>query len=190
MDTTSTLEAENGYRYLNPEEVIQEGDEYRLGASWTKCETSVGDTARGFLINGVRRRVEHALPSATTTANAAAASRFDGIVACGVVPKIAAIKHDDDKPAMALLPAEALEEVAKVLTFGAKKYSAHNWRGGFGYTRILSAVLRHTFAFLRGEDKDPETGLSHLAHAICGLMFCLTFTKTKPELDDRYKAAS
>lgn len=96
-------------------------------------------------------------------------------------------KYDDEKPDMALLSSIALEEVAKVMTFGKKKYAAHNWRKGIVYSRLLAAALRHVFAFLRGEDKDPESGLSHLAHAMCCLMFCLEFTITKPSLDDRYK---
>lgn len=97
------------------------------------------------------------------------------------------IKHDQDKPDMSLLSSIALTEVAKVMTFGKRKYSAHNWRGGFVWSRPLAACLRHVFAFLGGEDKDPETGLSHLAHAICCLMFVLEFEKTRPDLDDRYK---
>lgn len=97
------------------------------------------------------------------------------------------IKHDQDKPDMSLLSGYALTEVAKVMTFGKKKYSAHNWRGGFLWSRPLSACLRHVWAFIGGEDLDPETGLSHIAHAICCLLFVLEFTKTKPELDDRFK---
>ncbi len=97
------------------------------------------------------------------------------------------VKHDHDKPDMSLLSSIALFEVAKVMTFGKKKYSAHNWRGGFIWSRPLSAALRHIFAYLKGEDKDPETGLSHLAHAMCCLMFILEFEVTHPELDDRHK---
>jgi hypothetical protein len=78
-------------------------------------------------------------------------------------------------------------EIAKVLDHGAKKYSAHNWRGGFVWSRIASAILRHLFAWLTGEDKDPESGLSHLAHAGCGIMFLLTFQLTKTGKDDRFK---
>lgn len=96
-------------------------------------------------------------------------------------------KHDDGKNQLALLPFEALEEVGKVMTFGAKKYAAHNWRSGFKYSRLISAALRHTFAFIRGEDNDPETGLSHLAHACCCLMFLLTQVLMKTGEDDRYK---
>lgn len=97
------------------------------------------------------------------------------------------LKFDGDKPALALLPIESLEEVGKVLTFGAKKYAAHNWRQGFKWSRLLSAAMRHLFAFTRGEDKDPETGLSHLAHAACCLLFLISFGKTGAGEDDRFK---
>lgn len=96
-------------------------------------------------------------------------------------------KHDSAKPSIALIPSEAVEEIAKVFTFGAVKYDSHNWRKGFTYVRVSSAVLRHIFSWLSGEDKDPETGLSHLAHAACGLMFLITFEVTKTGTDDRFK---
>lgn len=102
----------------------------------------------------------------------------------------AATKYDTDKPRMSLLDPYVLSEVAKVLTFGAKKYEPHNWRKGFCYSRLTDAVLRHVNAFNDGEDFDPESGLSHLAHAMCGLMFLLKNTQTHPELDDRYKVES
>lgn len=97
------------------------------------------------------------------------------------------IKHDQNKPDMALLSSIALIKVAEVMTFGKNKYSANNWRGGFLWSRPLSAALRHIFAYLGGQDKDPETGISHLAHACCCLMFVLEFENTHKELDDRYK---
>lgn len=98
-----------------------------------------------------------------------------------------AIKHDDGKPSLDLLPPEALEEIAKVLSFGAHKYEPHNWRKGFKWSRLSAALLRHVFAFLRGEDLDPETGLSHLAHAGCMLLFLLTHQLTEIGEDDRYR---
>lgn len=97
------------------------------------------------------------------------------------------IKHDQDKPDMSLLSSVALTEIANVMTFGKKKYAAHNWRGGFVWSRPLAAAMRHLVSFIGGEDKDPETGFSHLAHCACCIMFLLEFEKTKPELDDRYK---
>lgn len=97
------------------------------------------------------------------------------------------IKHDSGKAGMSLLSRVALEETAKVLDFGKNKYAAHNWRNGFEWSRPLSAAMRHIMAFNDGEDKDPESGLSHLAHAACCIMFLLEFEKTHPELDDRWK---
>lgn len=97
-------------------------------------------------------------------------------------------KYDTGKPRMDLLSPIALNEIAKVLTFGAKKYDAHNWRKGIIFSRLLGACLRHVFSYLGGESKDPESGLSHLAHASCCLMFLLEFEVTRPDLDDRYKS--
>lgn len=96
-----------------------------------------------------------------------------------------AIKYDHDKTDWSLMPFEAIEEINKVLDFGAKKYAAHNWKKGegFKYTRVLNSLLRHIFAYMRGEDKDPESGLSHLAHAGCNIVFLLYYNKYK----DRYK---
>ena len=98
-----------------------------------------------------------------------------------------AMKFDGDKLPVNLLSTEALNQTAAVLKFGADKYHAHNWRDGFVWSRPLAAAMRHIMAFNDGEDKDPESGLSHLAHAACCIMFLLEFEKTHPELDDRYK---
>lgn len=98
-----------------------------------------------------------------------------------------AMKFDDAKLPVNLLSTEALLQTAAVLKFGADKYHAHNWRDGFAWSRPLAAAMRHIMAYNDGEDKDPESGLSHLAHAACCIMFLLEFEKTHPELDDRYK---
>lgn len=97
------------------------------------------------------------------------------------------IKHDLGKPPLDLLSTKALVEVARVLEFGKAKYSAHNWRGGLAFSRVIGAALRHITAFNDGQDVDTETGLSHIAHASCCLMFLLEYIQTHPELDDRYK---
>ncbi len=102
-------------------------------------------------------------------------------------PTSTGVKHDQEKTDMSLLSTIAMVKVAEVMTFGKKKYSAHNWRGGFVWSRPAAAALRHLFAWIGGEDKDPETGLSHLAHCACCIMFLLEFETTRPDLDDRYK---
>ena len=97
-----------------------------------------------------------------------------------------ALKFDTDKPQMELLDPYAMEQIAAVMTFGAKMYSAQNWRQGFKFSRIIGASFRHLSAYTRGEDLDPESGLSHLAHLGCCVMFLIWHSKFKKELDDRY----
>lgn len=77
--------------------------------------------------------------------------------------------------------------LAEVLTFGAQKYAAHNWRKGIEVSRLLDATQRHLSAFIDGQDLDPESGISHLGHAAFGLMASLWMLEHRPDLDDRYK---
>lgn len=84
------------------------------------------------------------------------------------------IKYDGHKPEMHLLPPLATLEVGKVLTYGAKKYSPDNWRKLDNLQeRYSSAAIRHLLAHMSGEVNDDETGMSHLAHALCCIMFKL-----------------
>ena len=101
------------------------------------------------------------------------------------------LKYDSEKPPVALVPGEAIIEIARVLGFGARKYAAHNWRKGILYSRLISAAQRHILAFNSREDKDEESGLSHIAHALCCLVFLSTFeTEGRSDLDDRYISES
>lgn len=75
---------------------------------------------------------------------------------------------------MHLLPPKSMLEVAKVLTFGASKYDEENWRKLEDLqNRYSSAALRHIFSHIDGSELDEDSGLSHLAHAICCLLFKL-----------------
>jgi hypothetical protein len=69
--------------------------------------------------------------------------------------------------------------------FGAEKYARDDWKKGFKLTRSCAAALRHVFAFLSGETKDPESGLLHLAHAVASLEHAIYDLKRHPENDDR-----
>ena len=90
------------------------------------------------------------------------------------------IKYDSVKPRMNLLPPKAIVEVSKVLTFGAEKYDAENWRKLDDLqNRYTAGALRHIFAHMDGEKDDPESNISHLAHALCCLLF-----KLEIELED------
>lgn len=83
-------------------------------------------------------------------------------------------KADDGKDRWDLLPTKAVRAVVKVLTFGAKKYAPENWRKvPDARRRYYAAALRHLTAWWEGETDDPETGLHHLAHAACCIIFLL-----------------
>lgn len=94
-------------------------------------------------------------------------------------------KFDVGKPELSLLPKEALEEISKVLSFGASKYGRNNWKKGIEYTRLLDASLRHLYAYSEKQDNDPESGISHVAHAACNLLFILWQEAHKKEMDNR-----
>lgn len=100
---------------------------------------------------------------------------------------VTGVKFDADKPRMDLFSTIWLNGVARVLAFGAKKYAADNWRKGMARRRLIGASLRHITAYNAGEDNDQETGLSHLDHASCCLMFARELHETKPDTDDRFK---
>lgn len=92
-------------------------------------------------------------------------------------------KFDEDKLRLDLLSTTVLEDIGRVLTFGAKKYGDRNWESGISYSRCFGACLRHLFSWWSGEVRDKETNLNHLAHALCCLMFLLHYE----QFPDRYK---
>lgn len=83
-------------------------------------------------------------------------------------------KDDKDKLRFDLLPFEQVAEVVAVLTTGAKRYGDDNWKFvPRAEQRYLAAALRHIFAAATGERSDPDDGYSHLAHAVCCLLFMM-----------------
>ena len=107
--------------------------------------------------------------------------------------KVGGVKYDGGKVPLDLLPMEALMEVGEVLKYGAEKYAPYNWARGMLYSRLISACLRHIFSYNKGEDNDPETKRSHIAHAICCLLFLLEYEKNKndyKQFDDRFDWAT
>ena len=97
------------------------------------------------------------------------------------------IKHDSNKPRLSLVPKEAFWGMAQALTFGANKYAADNFKEGIEYRRLADAVLRHLTAWVDGENNDPESGLSHLDHALASLAMLKYMEINRPDMDDRYK---
>ncbi|MBX3452790.1 MAG: hypothetical protein KF777_24855 [Planctomycetaceae bacterium] len=90
------------------------------------------------------------------------------------------------KPPLHLIPpaAEILEAV--VMGLGARKYGEFNWRTSkIRATVYIAAAKRHLAQWLDGQDDDPESGVSHLAHARACLGVLLDAIATGNVIDDR-----
>ena len=94
-------------------------------------------------------------------------------------------KDDAGKLPWHLLPPDAVDEILEVLKYGADKYAPRNWEQGMDWSRPFSALMRHMWAWWRREPCDNETGLSHLAHAGCCILFLLAYELRKTGKDDR-----
>lgn len=90
-------------------------------------------------------------------------------------------KDDSAKELMHLIPAKAEMALARVLTFGAKKYAPENWRKVDNpIDRYMAAAMRHMNAHRQGELRDEESGELHLSHALT----CLSFLVELLEADN------
>lgn len=98
-----------------------------------------------------------------------------------------ALRYDSEKNRLDLVTPQIIEEIGKVLTFGAKKYKPSNWREGMSWSRCIGSLKRHITEFEKLNDFDNESSLLHLSHAACNIMFLLDYYKSHPELDDRYR---
>lgn len=108
------------------------------------------------------------------------------------------LRYNTNKVRMDLLPPFALQEIAKVFTYGAEKYTIRdketgkvlvpgddNWKKGLGWMGVIASAKRHIEAWVSGEDTDKESSLFHIAHAATNLMFLLEFYRIYPQGDDR-----
>lgn len=99
-------------------------------------------------------------------------------------------KFDDGKLRWHLMPEQALEEVLKVLEFGAKRYGEMNWIDNASqveWTRYQNALERHLKKFKRGADLDSDSNLYELAHLACNALMLLTLQLQKKGVDNRAK---
>lgn len=116
--------------------------------------------------------------------------------------EVVMLRYNSGKPPLSLIPTAWLTAVnggdyfsypsrltvavARVLDFGAKKYSANNWRKGGSWLSVLDCAFRHITWYQSGEENDKESGLSHLAHAACNIAFLLEFVDQESGQDDRF----
>lgn len=90
-----------------------------------------------------------------------------------------AMRHNEGKAQYSLIDLTKLEPCARVLEFGAKKYSRDNWKKGMNQDKIIDSLLRHIAAIQSGEDIDQESGLSHIGHIQANSLFLGNKDNTK-----------
>lgn len=95
------------------------------------------------------------------------------------------IRYDEGKHRYDLVPWDAVDEIVRVLEFGGGKYPERNWESGGPWSKYLAPAFRHLRSWAMGETNDPESGLNHLAHAACCLLFLLAYAKRGIGDDDR-----
>ena len=95
------------------------------------------------------------------------------------------LRHDEGKPEFHLLPSDALRELGRVYTFGAKKYAPYNWERGMLWSRCFNSLLRHLYAYWDGQKYDEETGLHHMAHVAWNAIALLVYSLRGIGIDDR-----
>jgi len=105
------------------------------------------------------------------------------------IKKGTAVKHDNGKPSMALLPSKSLRGIAEAFTYGESKYHAYNYKTGQGldWDRPFSATMRHLSQWNDGEDRDSDSGLSHLKHAGAAIMMLIDLVESNIGKDTRFK---
>lgn len=98
------------------------------------------------------------------------------------------VKDNRGKLPIDLVPYEALKGAADVLAYGAVKYKPNNWRLGLKWSETWASLQRHLWAWKEGEDLDPETGKSHIDHAMCQMLFLATYVHdpNMKQFDDRW----
>lgn len=98
------------------------------------------------------------------------------------------VKHDQGKPDLTDIPLEAMWQMGQAFSHGQKKYGKNNFRNGMSASRQLAAAVRHIYQHLSGETVDPESGVTHIGHALASLSMAAYTIKNHPEMDDRHPA--
>lgn len=97
------------------------------------------------------------------------------------------VRYDEGKPQISLVPPESTIALATVLTRSIGKYPDRNWEKGMDWSRCYDSLQRHLIAWWGGQDKDPDSGLSHLWHALANLTFLVTYEQRGRGRDNRPK---
>lgn len=92
-----------------------------------------------------------------------------------------------DKPRYDLIPTYPLRLLAELYSIGSRKYADHNWRKGLAFSRLFSAMMRHSWLWWGGEEVDPTDGQHHLTSVAWNAFALLDLQRTMPSMDDRWE---
>lgn len=91
-------------------------------------------------------------------------------------------KKNEGKPKWHLIDFKSLEEVVRVMEFGAKKYGDHAYKyNELEKEELTDSMQRHLVELHDEQEKDNETGLNHAAHiAANALMYLWKYSDYEP----------
>jgi len=95
------------------------------------------------------------------------------------------LRYNDGKPRYDLIPPEALEDLAILYQRGASKYAERNWERGMSWCKCFASMMRHAWAWMRGEENDPETGVHHMTAVAWNAFAIVTYVRRGIGQDDR-----
>lgn len=97
----------------------------------------------------------------------------------------AGLRFNTGKIRYDLLEPYAMEQLAKVFSFGATKYNDNNWLKGLPWMQTIASLKRHLAAFEQGFDYDNESQLLHMAHVAWNALAIVSYYRHRPEFDNR-----
>lgn len=100
-----------------------------------------------------------------------------------------ALRFDNDKSRVDLIPSEFIEALGQHYGVGARKYAERNWQKGMSWSRCYASAQRHMLAFWRGEEVDEETGTPHVIAAAWNMAALHWYAVHNVGTDDRFKIA-
>lgn len=102
------------------------------------------------------------------------------------------LRYNTGKAPIHLIPPEVIEAHAEHYRKGAEKYEPRNWERGMDWSKCYDSLMRHSLAWMRGEDIDPENGSHHMVAVMWNAAALYWYWLKKVGKDDRptYTAAA
>jgi hypothetical protein len=104
-----------------------------------------------------------------------------------IQPDGGGLRFNEGKPRYDLIPPEAMLALAVHYERGSHKYGDNNWLRGMAWLKCFASMMRHAWAWARGEDFDEETGTHHMVSVAWNAIALFCYHERKIGVDDRLK---